>query len=106
MRYLDDEEANAGLDFLESNKGAYEIQVSYGHDGEISLQLVRHDCALGDMFIRNLDMSGIYAQCAPSRIIHDLEILAENAVDFSREIVKDIRSITNTTTIAPINAPF
>lgn len=106
MRYLDDEEANAGLDFLESNKGAYEIQVSYGHDGEISLQLVRHDCALGDMFIRNLDMSSIYAQCAPSRITHDLEILAENASNLSRRIVKDIRSITNATEPAHNDTPF
>ena len=84
----------AGLQFLADNP-TYKIRASYNEDGVISLQLVKENTALGDMLICNLDMSDIYAQCSPSRIMPHLLRLAEYSGDFSNEIAFDIRGIEN-----------
>ncbi len=89
---MSDKETEAGKKFLACNP-AYKIQSSQ-KNGAMSLQLIiKTDTALGDIVICNLDMSDIYAQCSPTKIIPRLDEIANEANVFSHIMVNEIRAL-------------
>ena len=57
-----------GMTFINDNKGKYEIVIDKENNGNFSARLIKND-SNGTSFIIPLNMSDIYAQCSPSRIM-------------------------------------
>lgn len=71
-------EAIEGHNFLDTYHDTYNLIVNYDEDGLPYLTLERwnEDDTVSELF--NLEMSDIYAQCSPSRIMKHLK--ADNAI--------------------------
>lgn len=79
---------NEGIKFLRDNKDKYKIIAGTNASGELTLTLIRDD---GDSASRvfDLNMSDIYAQCNPARIIERLKRDIQESGDMIKTIEAD-----------------
>ena len=77
-----------GMAFINDNKGKYEIVINKENNGIFSARLIKND-SNGTSVIIPLNMSDIYAQCAPARIIERLKRDIQESGDMIKTIEAD-----------------
>ncbi len=78
-----------GLLFMRKNKGTYDIVLEKGNNGDFCMNLIKHNPDDSISVVRRLDMTEIYEQCAPKRIIDRLERDMSNTRDLIDEVKSD-----------------
>ena len=86
-------DAMNGLDFLRNSRGKYKLLAATKDDGTISVTLNEihriGDNASVNFPVFELDMGGIYSQCAPAKIIERLNRNIQEAGDMIEQIRLD-----------------
>ena len=90
-----------GMSFINDSNGKYEIVIGKNNNGYFSANLIKND-SNGTSVVIPLNMSDIYAQCAPSKII---ESLVCNIQDI-HEVIAEIRDDSHIHIDTPDKIPF
>ncbi len=95
-----------GMTFLNETHGKYEIVIDENNSGHFSAKLIKNNTN-GISVVCSLNMSDIYAQCAPEKIIDRLN---KDILDTS-ELIQTIKTDAEKCALlidfnAPNNTPF